>query len=92
MKKEELIERLSGITEVTSRNGLHYTIRVPSEQTNIIMFKRSANHEEDSLPINELLCLINSSEQKTTTVARKYISGRKQSPAIAIIDELNKHL
>jgi len=91
MKKEELIERLSGITEVTSRNGLHYTIRVSSEKTDI-MFKRSANHDEDNLPINELLCLINSNDQYTTTVARKYISGRKQSPAIAIIDELNKHL
>lgn len=64
MEKEELIEKLSGITEVTSRNGLHYTIRVSSEQTDII-FKRSANHKEEKLPINELLCFINSSEQKT---------------------------
>lgn len=88
MDRNELIRRLLEITEVTSRRGLTYTIMVSSKRTDVL-FKRSNNNKEEKLPISELLALINSNKEITTTLAREYIKGRKQSPAVAIIDRLS---
>lgn len=88
MNRNELIRRLLEITEVTSRRGLTYTIMVSSKHTDVL-FKRPNNDKEEKLPISELLALINSNKKITTTLAREYIKGRKQSPAVAIIDKLS---
>lgn len=87
MTQQELIEILESINSVTSRNGLEYSIKVEGPE---VVFKRPGKSKEEYQPIEELLELINAvkdnPENLTTTFAKEYISGRKQSPAVAIAD------
>lgn len=86
MEKTKLIQVLKGVKEVQSRTGLTYQILNVTNDT--ILFKRSEVSECEKLSLEELLDFINSNKPVTTTNAREYISGRKQSPAVAIVDKI----
>lgn len=89
MTQQDLKLSLESINSVTSRSGQEYPIKV--EDTKVV-FKRPSNSKEEYLPIEELLGLINAVKDNpeilTTTFAKEYISGRKQSPAVAIADAI----
>jgi len=91
MEKKDFVRLLENVTEVKSRSGLRYKIKLDRTLTNIL-FLRPEKTEYDKLPINELLDYINSNELITTTKAKKYIKERKQSPAVAIIDSIIKNM
>lgn len=86
MEKAELIQLLKGIKEVQSRTGLTY--QIVDVQNDNVLFKRPQKSECEKLPLEELFSLINCNKSINTKMAKEYISGRRQSPAVAIADKI----
>jgi hypothetical protein len=89
MEKQEFIEKLRTIQSVDSRKHKAYTIVGFSD--NQIKFRRQGNSNIEQIPIKELHQFYQEvpREDRTTTKAKQYIKGRKQSPAVAILDKLD---
>ncbi|MCB0753090.1 MAG: hypothetical protein KDC52_16575, partial [Ignavibacteriae bacterium] len=64
-------------------------IRISGES---IFFVRDSKENSESIPIHELYELYTKENIIKTTIAKEYISGRVQSPAVAILDQLKKTL
>lgn len=86
MDRIKFCEKLSRLGKVTSRTGKSYhLVKVTKERVN---FRRDHKQQIESISIDELYALYTQVGAITTTIAKGYISGRVQSPAVAIMDEL----
>jgi len=90
LKKNEFIRRLKLITSATSVTGKTYrAIRVDGRY---VTFIRRGKFSPEEIHIDELYDLYVHEDERNTTIAKKYISGRGQSPAVAILNMLDKHI
>ena len=86
MTKEEFISRLAKINTAVSITGKRYTIiHVGAIK---IEFVREHKTKSEYISITELYNLYRNENIITTSIARSYISGRVQSPAVAILNQL----
>jgi len=89
MNKSEFKQRLSNIKSATSVSGKKYSsIRVFGDS---IEFMRENKTKSESISITELHQLFTIENSISTSIAKLYISGRVQSPAVAIINELKSN-
>jgi len=83
MTKPEFIQLLKGInTAISSSQGKEY--RIVSVSSNALSFFRESGSEE-SISVDELYTVYCNCSYINTTVIRQYITGRKFSPAVAIL-------
>jgi len=80
---------LNRIKQATSITGKHYhSIHFINDK---IKFTRQGKNESESILISELYNFYKNENNFNTSIAKKYISGRVQSPSVAILNELNKN-
>lgn len=90
MNKDEFINRLKVIETATSLTGKCYnSIHVSGDK---ILFIRGHKTKSEKISISELFNLYSNELVLTNTIARSYISGRVQSPAVAILNQLKAGL
>ncbi len=90
LTKNEFIRRLHLITSVTSVTGKTYrAIRVDGRY---VTFIRRGKFTPEEIHIDELYDLYLNEDVINASIAKKYISGRSQSPAVAILNMLEKHM
>ncbi len=90
LTKNEFIRRLNLISSATSVTGKTYrAIRVEGRY---VTFIRRGKFSPEEIHIDELYDLYVHEDVRNPTIAKKYISGRSQSPAAAILDVLDKHI
>ena len=86
MNKKEFKMKLSSINSAISVTGKKYSaIQVYGDS---IEFVRENKTKSESISITELFELFTKENSINTTIAKLYISGRVQSPAVAILNEL----
>ncbi|WP_423819211.1 hypothetical protein V5739_00440 [Salinimicrobium sp. TIG7-5_MAKvit] len=86
MDKKEFINTLTSLKSATSLTGKRYNkIEVRADT---VLFIREGKTEIEYISINELLEFFSSEKFVNTTNAKSYISGRVQSPAVAILNAL----
>lgn len=86
MNKNEFIKKLTRIKSATSVTGKTYSsIYVYGDR---IEFVREHKSRSESISISELFELFANESSITTAVAKSYISGGVQSPAVAILNQL----
>ncbi len=90
LNKNEFIRRLNLIKSATSVTGKMYrAIRVDGRY---VTFIRRGKFSPEEIHIDELYDLYVHEDAINTSVAKDYISGRSQSPAVAILNMLEKHI
>ena len=90
LTKNEFIQRLNLIKSAASVTGKTYrAIRVDGRY---VTFIRQGKFSPEEIHIDELYDLYLSEDVINTSVAKDYISGRSQSPAVAILNILEKHI
>lgn len=87
---EEFKKALSQISEVKSvtDSASYHSVHVADGS---ILFIRDKKNEYESIPVSELYSFyknVSDLSEVKTTIAKKYISDRVQSPATAILKEL----
>ena len=88
MNLTEFKAKISEIKTATSKTGKKYnSIRVNG---NTIVFKRENKTDYEKIYIEELFDFYSNGDINSTPDAKNYISGRVQSPSVAILLELNK--
>lgn len=88
MRKDQFLQKLSNIKDATSVTGVKYrNIRITGANIHFIREKKS---KPESISIDELYKFHSSGMPINTVVARNYISGRVQSPSVAILNELDQ--
>jgi len=86
MNKKEFAQELSRLKTIKSATGKKYTlIKVFNGR---IEFVRENKTRHESISISELFELFTREKYINTSIAKSYISGRVQSPAVAILNEL----
>lgn len=88
MNKIQFIEKLKGISEVYSVTGKHYhSIQVTNNE---VSFIRSHKEETEKISLDELFEFYKKEKNNVinTSIAKKYITNRAQSPAVAIIKKI----
>lgn len=89
MNLEEFKTRLATITTATSATGIKYhSIFI---HNNSVKFKRPGKQKEEKIKIQELYSLYSNETHINTIIAKKHISGRVQSPSVAILAQLGKN-
>lgn len=85
MNKKQFIEKLNGINTATSITGKKYHSIKVSE--NKIYFIRSHKEKIENLSLDELFEFYTKERKNiiNTSIAKKYITKRAQSPAVAIL-------
>lgn len=78
------LSALSAVTSVTGK--IYHSIQVHGEYITFIRGNKSAREE---ISVHELYELYGNEKSVNTSVAKKYISGRVQSPAVAILNALH---
>ena len=90
LTKNEFIQHLSLIKSAISVTGLTFrSIRVDGKH---VTFIRRGKFSPEEIHVDELYDLYVHEDERNATIAKKYISGRSQSPAVAILDVLDKHI
>ena len=88
MNETEFKIKLSNIKSAKSVTGKIYTLTdIANENIN---FRRNDNTKFEKISIDELYNFYKSENIINTSTAKSYISGRVQSPAVAILNEINK--
>lgn len=86
MNKSEFTQRLSSIKTAISVTGKRYlSIHVLGDT---LKFVRENKTKPESISVSELFELFTKENLINTSIAKSYISGRAQSPAVAILNEL----
>ncbi len=86
MNKIEFKQKLSRIKTAKSVTGKKYSsIQIFGDS---IEFVRENKTKPESISISELFELFTKENSINTTIAKSYISGRVQSPAVAILNQL----
>lgn len=75
----ESLDSVQSVSGDTFYNNIHI-------KKNFVYFTREGKNEEERISLDQLYNFYNSAEEYTTTEAKKFISGRVQSPATAIIE------
>ncbi|MCF8260331.1 MAG: hypothetical protein K9J12_06125 [Melioribacteraceae bacterium] len=86
MTKTEFITAINQLDKAVSTTGKVYRSITADEKN--ISFLRPNKTEHETIDLRELLDLFVSEKSPNTTIAKKYITGRVQSPAIAIINSI----
>lgn len=86
MNKNEFIKKLKNIKTATSVTGVKY--RLINVNVTTIEFVRKNNTKSESISISELYDLYSNETFINTTIAKSYISGIVQSPAVAILNQI----
>ena len=90
MDKNEFIRLLSSIKKVQSKTGKTYRIL---HVNNIrVEFLRQGKSTSEYISVDELINLYNNAPYINTSIAKEYISGRVQSPAVAILNTFDEQL
>ncbi len=90
LTKNEFIRRLNLITSAASVTGKTYrAIRVDGRY---VTFIRQGKFSPEEINIDELYELYFSEDAINTSVAKDYISGRSQAPAVAILNILEEQI
>jgi len=89
MNKDEFNKALSSLKTATSVTGKEY--REITFQGEKIYFKREGKNIPESISTIELFSFYSGGEDLNTSIAKSYISGRVQSPAVAILNSLKKN-
>ena len=88
MNETQFKIELSNIKTAKSVTGKIYTLTdITNENIN---FRRNDNVKFEKISIDELYNLYNNENNYNTSIAKSYISGRVQSPAVAILNEIKK--
>lgn len=89
MNKKEFKLKLSNIKTAISITGKKYrSIQVYGDS---IEFVRESKNQTESISVTELFELFTKENLINTSIAKSYISGRVQSPAVAILNELKSN-
>jgi hypothetical protein len=88
--KKEFIRRLHLITSATSVTGKTY--RAVRVEGRYVTFIRRGKFSPEEIHMDELYDLYVHEDARNTTIAKRYISGRAQSPAVAILDMLDQQI
>lgn len=88
MNKDDFKRVLGRLKTATSVTGKKY--REITLQGEKISFKREGKNTPESISVNELFSFYSGGENINTTNAKSYISGRVQSPAVAILNSIRK--
>ncbi|KEY19063.1 hypothetical protein [Kaistella antarctica] len=86
MEKKDFVKNLTYLQSATSLTGKKY--RLDKIFDGKIYFTRENKSQSETIYISELFELFTKERVLNTTVAKSYISGRVQSPAVAILNEL----
>ncbi len=87
MEKNIFIQKLSSLKSATSVTGKHYSkIGVRGDK---VLFVREGKTQPEHISINELFEFYSSGTLVNTIIAKSYISGRVQSPSVAILNALS---
>ena len=90
MKRKEFIQKLSNIKTAISVTGKKYnSIRVYGDR---LEFVRENKTKPESISVTELFELFSKENTINTSIAKSYISGRVQSPAVAILNKLKSSI
>lgn len=90
MDKKEFTNKLSSLKSATSVSGKRYrNIEVRSDK---VFFVREGKAQTEKISISELFELYSSEKLINTSNAKLYISGRVQSPAVAILNALETNI
>lgn len=88
MNYSQFKHALSDMSAVTSVTGkIYHSIQVKGEYITFIRENKSAR---EAISVHELYELYGNEKNVNTSVAKKYISGRVQSPAVAILNALHR--
>jgi hypothetical protein len=84
MEYNAFVNRLLSIRKAESISGArnYVDIKVASPY---LTFRREGKSEFERIKLDELYKFYTSGEELKTTVAKNYISGRVQSPAVAVL-------
>ena len=90
LTKKEFIRRLHLITSATSITGKTYrAVRVDGRY---VTFIRRGKFSPEEIHVDELYDLYVHEDERNPTIAKQYISGSSQSPAVAILDMLDQQI
>ena len=82
---KQILSRLSSVKSV--RGKQYHSIQIKGE---FITFVRESKTTVEAISIFELYNLFNSADEINTKTAERFISGRVQSPSVAIINTLKR--
>ncbi len=88
MNINEFISKISELKTVISIRGKHYSIIRASQ--GYVLFYREEAKAEGKIKISELYDFYKKEKFYNTSIAKKYISGRVQSPSVAILNAITK--
>ena len=86
LNKQSFIQKLSSLKTVDSVTGKRY--KILNATNDKVIFLREGKTKSESINTSELFDFYSKGEFHTTTEAKNYISGRVQSPAVAIINAI----
>jgi len=84
----EFKEQLSNLEFAYSKKGKKYTIKAITRDS--LEFSRDDDTDTHSIPLMELYRFYTTETEYKTPAAKRYVSKRVQSPAVAILTELRK--
>ena len=88
LDKSSFVDQINALEKATSVQGkIYHNISVHG---NVVRFTRQGKSSSELINLEELFELYKSVDYPTNQEARKYISGRVQSPAVSIISSLGK--
>jgi hypothetical protein len=87
MNSEQFRHQLSTVKQAKSISGKVY--KIISVSATYVEFVREHNSKSERISIIELYNLYSKEKNINTSVAKSYISGRVQSPAVAILNSIN---
>ena len=87
LSKKQFLELLKTVKEATSVQGVHYSqIRVTENK--IVTGRRDTTGASFNIEINKLFDAYKENEHINTSVLKRYITNRVQSPGLAILLEM----
>lgn len=88
LDKSSFVAQINALEKATSVQGkIYHSISVDGD---FVRFTRQGKSSSERINLEELFELYKSVDYPTNQEARKYISGRVQSPAVSIINALGK--
>jgi len=86
MEKSKFVEKLSKLNKVLSVTGKEYgSITLKGDK---LFFIRGHKSTYERIPVSELFALFNHGPHINNAIAKSYISGRVQSPAVSIVNSI----
>jgi hypothetical protein len=84
MEYNDFLNKLSSITKVVSVKSKRPYVDIKVVDL-YLTFRREGNSQIEKIKLDKLYKFYMSGDYSKTTAAKKYISGRVQSPAVAVL-------